>query len=110
MSKDKRHKRYGFDLWVWKITLETVGNLFQCSCLKISMDRGDWQATVHGVAKVRHNRPQGQGQLKPSIQNGDTALLVTAAKHIARYIILTMETEGQVSDKHQRISSTCSPS
>ena len=28
------------------------------------MDRGDWQATVHGVAKVRHNlatKPTNQG-------------------------------------------------
>ena len=27
------------------------GNLFQYSCLGNSMDRGAWQATVHGVAK-----------------------------------------------------------
>ena len=27
------------------------GNLFQYSCLENSMDRGGWQATVHGVAK-----------------------------------------------------------
>ena len=26
-------------------------NTFQCSCLENSMDRGAWQATVHGVAK-----------------------------------------------------------
>ena len=26
-------------------------NLLQYSCLEISMDRGSWQATVHGVAK-----------------------------------------------------------
>ena len=26
-------------------------NTLQCSCLKNSMDRGAWQATVHGVAK-----------------------------------------------------------
>ena len=25
------------------------GNLLQYSCLKTSMDRGDWQATIHGV-------------------------------------------------------------
>ena len=31
------------------------GNLFQCSCLENSMDRGAWRATVHGVAK---NWPQ----------------------------------------------------
>ena len=27
------------------------GNPFQYSCLENSMDRGDWLATVHGVAK-----------------------------------------------------------
>ena len=27
------------------------GNPFQYSCLETSMDRGAWQATVHGVAK-----------------------------------------------------------
>ena len=27
------------------------GNPFQYSCLGISMDRGPWQATVHGVGK-----------------------------------------------------------
>ena len=29
------------------------GNLLQYSCLENSMDRGIWQATVHGVAKSR---------------------------------------------------------
>ena len=27
------------------------GNPFQSSCLENPMDRGDWQATVHGVTK-----------------------------------------------------------
>ena len=30
---------------------EGNGNPFQCSCLEDSIDRGAWQATVHGVAK-----------------------------------------------------------
>ena len=30
---------------------EGNGNPFQYSCLENSMDRGTWQATVHGVAK-----------------------------------------------------------
>ena len=30
---------------------EGIGNPFQYSCLENSMDRGDWQATVHGVTK-----------------------------------------------------------
>ena len=32
---------------------EGNGNLFQCSRLENPMDRGAWQATVHGVAKSR---------------------------------------------------------
>ena len=30
---------------------EGNGNLLQYSCLENSMDRGAWQATVHGIAK-----------------------------------------------------------
>ena len=30
------------------------GNLLQYSCLEDSMARGDWRATVHGVARVKH--------------------------------------------------------
>ena len=30
---------------------EGSGNPLQCSCLENSMDKGDWQATVHGVTK-----------------------------------------------------------
>ena len=32
---------------------EGNGNPLQYSCLENSMDRGDWQATVHSVAKSR---------------------------------------------------------
>ena len=31
------------------------GNPFQYSCLENHMDRGDWQAIVHGISRVRHN-------------------------------------------------------
>ena len=30
---------------------EDNSNLLQCSCVENPMDRGTWQATVHGVAK-----------------------------------------------------------
>ena len=30
---------------------EEIGNLLQYSCLGNSMDRGAWQATVHGITK-----------------------------------------------------------
>ena len=34
---------------------EGNGNPLQYSCLENPMDRGAWQATVHGVTKVRHD-------------------------------------------------------
>ena len=34
----------------------------QCSCLRNPMDRGAWQATLHGVARVRHNLATKQQQ------------------------------------------------
>ena len=34
---------------------EGNGNPLQYSCLENSMDRGAWQATVHGVARVGHD-------------------------------------------------------
>ena len=34
---------------------EGNGNPLQNSCLENLMDRGAWQATVHGIARVRHD-------------------------------------------------------
>ena len=34
---------------------EGNGNPLQYSCLENPMDRGAWQATVHGVARLRHD-------------------------------------------------------
>jgi len=34
---------------------EGNGNPLQYSCLENPMDRGAWQATVYGVARVGHN-------------------------------------------------------
>jgi len=34
---------------------EGNGNELQYSCLKNHMHRGAWQATVHGVTRVRHD-------------------------------------------------------
>ena len=34
---------------------EGNGNPFQYSCLENPMNKGAWQATVHGVAKVGHD-------------------------------------------------------
>ena len=37
------------------LSLEGNGNSLQYSCLGNPMDTGAWWATVHGIAKVRHN-------------------------------------------------------
>ena len=34
---------------------EGNGNSLQYSCLENPMDRGAWQAAVHGVARLRHD-------------------------------------------------------
>ena len=34
---------------------EKEGNVLQYSCLENPMDRGAWQVTVHGVARVGHD-------------------------------------------------------
>ena len=47
----RRCKRFRFDLWVGKIPGEGNGNLLQYSSLENLMDRGAWQATVHGITK-----------------------------------------------------------
>ena len=46
----------GLDSWVGKISSgEGNGNLLQYSCLENPKDRGTWQATARGVARVRHD-------------------------------------------------------
>ena len=49
----RRLKRRGFSLWVRKIPWRKAWQPIQYSCLENPMDRGDWQATVHGVSKGR---------------------------------------------------------
>ena len=41
----------GFNPWVGKIPKGENGNPLQYSCLENPMDRGAWQATVHGAAE-----------------------------------------------------------
>ena len=43
--------RPGLDPWSGKSPGEGNGNPLQYSCLENPMDRGAWQATVHGVTK-----------------------------------------------------------
>ena len=47
--------RPGFDPWVRKNPKETHGNPLQDSCLENPMDRGAWQAAVHGAGRVGHD-------------------------------------------------------
>ena len=49
--KYSRCKRRRFDPWVRKIPLSRKWQSLQYSCLENSMNRGAWQATVHGVEK-----------------------------------------------------------
>ena len=44
-------KRHGFDSWVRKIPWRRAWQPTWYSCLENPMDRGAWQATVHGVAQ-----------------------------------------------------------
>ena len=44
-------RRCWFDPWVKKTLRKGNGNPLQYSCLENPMDRGAWQATVHGVTK-----------------------------------------------------------
>ena len=48
-------RRGRFNPWVRKIPGEGNGNPLQYSCLKNPMDRGAWQATVHGLQRVGYN-------------------------------------------------------
>ena len=47
----KRDRRCRFSPWVGRSLGEGNGNPFLFACLGSTMDRGAWQATVHGVAQ-----------------------------------------------------------
>ena len=42
----------GLSLWLGRYPGEEHCNPLQYSCLRNPMDRGTWQATVHGVAEL----------------------------------------------------------
>ena len=48
-------------------------NLFQYSCLENPMDRGAWQATTHGVQRVKHDLVTKQQQQHVYLQLGHRA-------------------------------------
>ena len=47
----RKHKRCRLNPWVGKICWRRKCNPLHYSCLENSMDRGAWQATVHGVTE-----------------------------------------------------------
>ena len=47
----RKCKRRGFDPWIGRSPGGGNGNTLQYSCLENTMDRGAWQATVHGAVK-----------------------------------------------------------
>ena len=47
-AEDIKHE---FDLWVRKIPWRRAWQPTPRSCLENPMNRGDWQATVHSIAK-----------------------------------------------------------
>ena len=51
-----QHRRYGFDPWVWKTPWRREWQPIPVFLPgKIPWTRGNWQATVHGVARVGHS-------------------------------------------------------
>ena len=53
-NQSRRYQRYGFDPWVSRRSHRVgSGNPFWYFCLKNSMNRGAWWATVHGVTKIQ---------------------------------------------------------
>ena len=52
-----------------RYTGEGNGNPLQYSCLENPMDRGTWQATAHGVARVGHNLASKPPPLSINLNN-----------------------------------------
>ena len=59
------------------------GNPLQYSCLKNSMDRGAWWATVRAAAKVRHNLSKKQ-HLHLTITTTNKKEATNLRKHLAK--------------------------
>ena len=69
MQETQETRRLGFDSGLGRYPGAGNGNPLQYSCLENSMNRGAWQATVHGVAESdmtehTHTPTLGEGDLK----------------------------------------------
>ena len=51
----RRHKRCGFDLWIRKVPWRRAWQPTPVFYLENHLDRGAWQAIVHGVVGVRRD-------------------------------------------------------
>ena len=58
---------------------EGNGNPLHYSCLENPMDRGAWQATVHGVTRVRHDLAT-KPPVVPELANQEMYILVCQMK------------------------------
>ena len=67
---------------------ERNGGPLQYSCLGNPMDRAAWQATVHGIARVRHDLVTKQKQRKSGLLRikGVCVLWPTAPIHSQKYV------------------------
>ena len=54
-ADEETYERQGFDPGSGRSPGGGHGSPLQYSCPENPMDRGAWQATVHGVARVRHD-------------------------------------------------------
>ena len=63
-------RRHGFSPWVGKIPWRRRWLSLQYSCLGSPMDRGDWRATVRGVAKCQTQ----QSDLNSSNNKGEDSI------------------------------------
>ena len=58
-----QYRRCGFNPGLGRCPGERSGTPLQYSCLENPMDRGAWQATVHGVTKSQHDSVTKQLQI-----------------------------------------------
>ena len=96
-------RRRRFDLWLGRSPEEGNDNPLQYSCLGNTMDRGTWQATIHGIARVGHNlmtkpspcsnKPCGQGQLhnlQNPVQNKNVgSFVLKTGKSVSKHITIS---------------------
>ena len=61
---------------------EENGNPLQYSCLENPMGRGAWQATVHGVARVRHDLATKPANCIPPLSSSHITLINGGHPHL----------------------------